>query len=585
MAGDGAGDTYLLIDVGHVLSHAAYVAEVEGTARLVALAEANTTSVSGYGKLLDGVRRATANLETLAGRRLLAPTGEVRRTSDGDGHGVDGVVLTTSLAPALRVALVGLTWDLSLGSALRAATVPYVTVVRTVCLESSQQRWETADLQALVEEPPEVVVLVGGVDGGPVAPIREMGEILSAAYALMPESRRPAVVFAGNERAHRPLIAAFAGVGQLHLVGNVRPDAQTENLGDLRAALAHLFRHQALSQPEELAALSQWAGEGLLYDLDAMARALRFLARRYGLARGVLGIDAGGNGSRVVLVRSEGAALTWASPYGTGAGLAELREVRDPTDVVRWMHHPLSWADVWDRLSNAEVRPGGVPQADEDWDLQQATVREVLHRTWADARQAWARSPGDGSAAAPEFDVLVARGTTLNHAKTPGRAGLMLIDALQPAGLVRLTLDWANLLPGLAGLARLNPQAAVQVLDNDGLMELGTLIAPRGLLKRGADALNVRMMVQGELRAELTVPAGVIRRLPLGVNERARLEIHPARGMDLGLGWPGRGGVAEVRGGALGVIIDTRGRPLAIPAEEMERCETMEAWQREIDDE
>ncbi len=582
MATDKAGETYLLIDIGHVLTHAAYAARVEGTARLVAVTEASTTHRGGSG-LLEGVRRATANLELLIGRRILDTSGQVRRPSDSAGHGVDGVIVTTSLTLPLRVALVGLTRDLSLASAARAATLPYVALERILCLETSLRRWDSEDLEALIENPPDVVVLVGATDGGPVTPVQDVGVMMSTAYSILPPEMRPLVVFAGNERAQRSLVSAFSGVTELRLVPNVRPTAETENLGDLRDTLTRLFRRRAVSSSAQLQVLSEWAGDDIANDLDMLARTLRFVAQRYHLDRGVLGIDLGGNGSRLLRVRSSGAALSWASPYGMGAGLAALRELGDPTAVVRWMRHPLSWAEAWDRLSNMEVRPTGVPQTAEDWDLQQAAAREALQRTWSAASTTWAGFPGDHQSSAP-VEMIVGRGTVLNHARTPGQAALTLIDALEPAGLLRLTLDWGNLLPGLAGLARRNPLAAVQVLDSDGLMELGTLIAPSGQVQPGQEALKARLIVRGEPRLEVSVPAGSIRRLPLGVNEHGRLELRPARGLDLGLGQRGRPAVAEVRGGALGVIIDARGRPLPLPELESQRCEVLATWQREIEE-
>jgi len=576
---EGKGEAYLLIDVGHVLTHAAYIARVEGTARLAAVAEVTTTTAA-EGGLLDGVRRATANLELLVGRQILDRAGEVRQPRDGDGHGVDGVVVTASLAPLLRVALVGLTCDFSLASAVRAATLPYVSLERTVSLEGPGDAWDAEDLEALVQEPPEVLVIVGGADGGPVAPIREMGETLSTAYSLLAASQRPAVVFAGNERACRPLEATFAGVVEVSAVANVRPSPEKENLGGLQGELAHLF-YKRLGRSEGLRQLGTWAGSALRHDLDALARTLRFVACRHSLARGVLGVDAGGNGCRVLWVRPRGPALNWAAPFGLGSGLGALRQRRDPTAVVRWMCHPISWAEAWDRLSNIEVRPGGVPETEEDWDLQQAALREALGATWQGAVRAWA-GYAEGQAVG-EADMIVARGTSFTHARTPGQAALMLLDALQPTGLVRLALDWANLLPGLSGLAERDAQAAVQVYDNDALLELGTLVAPRGVLRPGSRALRVRLTVAGEERAELDVPAGSIRRLPLGVNERGRLELYPARGLDVGLGRRGRGGVVEVRGGALGIIIDARGRPLGLPKDEEARRAALEAWQREIE--
>ncbi len=577
---EGKGEAYLLVDVGHVLTHAGYLARVEGTARLVAVAEASTTKTAVEGGLLDGVRRATANLELLVGRQILDRTGAVR-PRDAEGHGVAGVIVTTSLAPLLRVALVGLTEGLSLASAVRAATLPYVALERTVSL-GLQQRWRAEDIEALLQAPPDVLVLVGGADGGPVAPMREMAEMLSMAYSLLPPERRPAVVLAGNERAHKPLAAAFAGVIDVSTVGNVRPAPGKEDLGGLQRALAQRFEGR-LSQPEGLRQLAQWADVTLRHDLDAMARTLRFMARRHDLARGVLGVDAGASGSRVLWVRPEGAALSWAAPYGSGAGLAALRELGDPTAVVRWMHHSLSWAEVWDRLSNVEVRPTGVPETDEDWDLQQAAVREALSRTWTQAAAAWAAWPGE-DAAAGLADMVVARGTAFSHARTPGQAALVLLDALQPEGLVRLALDWTNILPGLSGLAAVDPEAAVQVFDHDGLMELGTLLAPRGTPRPGGRAMRLRLTVGGQVRADVDVPGGSIRRLPLGTNERGRLEIYPARGLDVGLGRHGRGGAVEVRGGALGIVADARGRPLKLPDDEEARRAALQAWQREIDE-
>mgnify|MGYP005841640641 CR=1 FL=1 len=572
------GESYLLIDVGHVLTHVAHLALVDDEMRLVAVAEAATTA-GAEGGLLDGVRRAVANLEMLAGHRLLGSEGELRRPAD-EGTGVDGAVLTASLAPALRVALVGITQELSLASALRAAAVPFVSVVRTVCLEASERRWTSRDLEALLAATPDVVVMVGGVDGGPVSPLRDLGEVLSTAYSVLPESERPTIVYAGNERAQRTLVAAFAGITELRLVANVRPSADVENLGELRAALSRLFYRNRLGQTEDLRHLATWAGASPLYDLDALARTLRFLARRYGLAGGVLGVDIGGNGTRTLRVEPQGPALTWGAPHGTGAALAALRSLSDPSAVVRWLKSDLSWAEVWDRLSNTEVRPAGVPQTEEDWDLQQAAAREALSRSWHQAAEAWRACSGEVITGS---DMIVARGSVLNHARTPGQAALILMDALEPAGLLRLTLDWANLLPGLAGLAQIDALAAVQVLDDDAILELGTLVAPRGYARQGREALQVRMMVQGETRTELTVPGGCVRRLPLGVNERARLEVYPAPGMDLGVGRGAEGLVADVRGGELGVIIDARGRPLRLPPEDGERRAVLERWSQEIE--
>ena len=49
--------------------------------------------------------------------------------------------------------------------------------------------------------------------------------------------------------------------------------------------------------------------------------------------------------------------------------------------------------------------------------------------------------------------------------------------------------------------------------------------------------------------------------LPLRLGEKAVMEIRPRRGLRVGQA----GGAVEVHGGAVGVVIDARGRPLRLP--------------------
>ena len=70
--------------------------------------------------------------------------------------------------------------------------------------------------------------------------------------------------------------------------------------------------------------------------------------------------------------------------------------------------------------------------------------------------------------------------------------------------------------------------------------------------------------------------------IPLGVGERATLELHPTRRFDMGLGEPGRGVTAEAEGGMLGLIIDARGRPLELPAKGEGRRQLVGEWMKSM---
>ena len=48
---------------------------------------------------------------------------------------------------------------------------------------------------------PELIIMVGGVDGGAVTPLLEMASIVASIGACMEEGHRPLVLFAGNREA------------------------------------------------------------------------------------------------------------------------------------------------------------------------------------------------------------------------------------------------------------------------------------------------------------------------------------------------------------------------------------------------
>ena len=63
--------------------------------------------------------------------------------------------------------------------------------------------------------------------------------------------------------------------------------------------------------------------------------------------------------------------------------------------------------------------------------------------------------------------------------------------------------------------------------------------------------------------------------IPLQTGQSATLQLRPNRDVDVGLGVKGQAAMTKVRGGAAGLIIDARGRPLPMaeePAEQRKRA-------------
>jgi hypothetical protein len=154
---------------------------------------------------------------------------------------------------------------------------------------------------------------------------------------------------------------------------------------------------------------------------------------------------------------------------------------------------------------------------------------------------------------------------------------LMMMDAFQPEGYSILAVDSIFMMPHLGVLSKVNETAATQVFDRDCMIYLGTHICPVGHAKFGDRCMSYKITFPDGHVEEGDVPFGEIRLFPLAVGEKAAGTFTPARGFDLGEG-RGRTISRELHGGVVGIVLDTRGRPLVLPSSKSDRVEALVKW-------
>ena len=108
-------------------------------------------------------------------------------------------------------------------------------------------------------------------------------------------------------------------------------------------------------------------------------------------------------------------------------------------------------------------------------------------------------------------------------------------------------------------------------------MSLGTAVCASGSARWGEKICQAKLVPANgaEQAADLRFGALEIFSLPLG--QRGKLTLRPRAGIDVGFG-PGRGVTRDVVGGAVGVILDGRGRPIVFPSDAAKRRETVQQW-------
>jgi len=172
--------------------------------------------------------------------------------------------------------------------------------------------------------------------------------------------------------------------------------------------------------------------------------------------------------------------------------------------------------------------------------------------------------------------MIVGSGGVLSHAPRNAESAYMMLDAYQPEGVTMLAKDSIFMMPQLGVLSLVHPEAAAQVFDRDCLIKFGHAIAPVGIARPGDTVLTIE--IDGEKK---NYTFGSLSVIPLGLGETKEVTLNPHKGFDVGAG-KGKSRTITVEGGTVGLIVDTRGRPLNLPTDMKQRIAKLQEWHNSL---
>jgi len=572
------GDSLLAVDIGGANTRAVLFDVVEGEYRFLASGVAPSTAEAPFKDVSEGVRNAIVNLQSVTGRTLLDADRRLITPSQVDGSGVDAFVSTLSAGPALKTVIVGLLSDVSLESARRLAETTYARVLESFSL--TDHRKPDQQIDTLMRLRPDVVIITGGADGGASRSIQKMLEPVGLAGYLLTPEKRPAVLFAGNQKLDDEVKALLGSVtAELHFSPNVRPSLDTEDLEPAARELASLYLGVRRRQLKGVDLLETWSGGHVLPAAYAVGRMLRFLGQVYGGRRGgILGVDIGASSAVIAAGFKERNTLGVYPQFGLGENLPVLLQYTTLEEILRWSSLDISTGVLRDYLFQKSLYPSSIPATKEDQAIAQAVTRQALYLAMQTAKRDFPRSarpPKPGLL--PYFEPIIAGGGALGDAPSPGQSLLLLLDAIQPVGATAVFLDKNNLMPLLGAAAARNSILPVQVIESGAFQSMGAVISVVASAAFGSLVVRARLAYSDGTEARADVKYGSIEILPLALGQSAKLTLQPQHGADIGFG-PGRGGTIQVSGGAMGVVIDGRGRPLVLPDDPVRRRELIKKW-------
>ena len=571
------GNSLLAVDVGAANTRAVLFDVVEGEYRFIASGTAPSTAEAPVKDVSEGVRDAIVNLQAIVGKSMLDAHGGLITPSQANGSGVDAMVVTLSAGPTIRTVVVGLLKDVSLESARRLTESTYARIVETIGM--NDQRRPDQQIDSILRARPDLVVITGGTDGGASRSIQKLLEPIGLSSFLLPKEKRPAVLFAGNEKISeevKTLVGSLAT--SLHFSPNVRPSLETEDLEPAERELARMVVNIRKHQIKGVDVLDLWSGGHILPTAYATGRMVRFLSKVYGAKKGILSVDIGASAAVISAGFKDKSTLNVYPQFGLGENLSAMLHYTTLEDILRWSPLDIPTSVLRDYLYQKSLYPSSIAATKEDLAMSQAVARQALYLAMQSARRDFPRGIASiKPTLTPMFEPILAGGSTLSSASHPGQGLLLLLDSLQPVGVTTVILDQNNLLPLLGAAASQNNLLPVQVIESGAFLSVGTVVSPVVSASYGTPILNAKLTYESGVEARVELKYGSLELLPLATGESGKLAIQCLRGTDVGFG-PGRGSTITVSGGALGVVFDGRGRPLELPTDAVRRHELIKKW-------
>ncbi len=570
MSVDGnAIESVLAVDIGSVNTRAVLFDLAGNSYRMLSAAISPSTHLAPICDVQEGVASVVRSLEEITGRTLLDSNQRLIIPSSSEGEGVDHLALTSSAGPDVRIAAIGLLGSYSMTAVEKLAGGIYARVVDRVSLGDDRRPEDR--LNAFIESDPDLVILAGGTNHGATRAVLRMADQLRLGIQSCPQEERPPVLFAGNEILHDRISEMLEPLTKVKLAPNVMPGAVTDDTGPAEEALVQVINEIRAKKIAGYTDLERSSGQLTWPTAGAEGRILRFQSLQQDPSRTVAGVAVGASASHFIAATN--GELTTAVYRGLGVGQAAAETISrlgiEP--VMRWLSLEIPQNEVRDYLWQKSLYAAGLPMTPEMLDIEQALARVIL----AEMKRIHLGLP---SLAFEGFEPLVASGAVIAQAPSLIQSLLIILDGLQPAGVTTLLCDRFGLLSGLGVTASINPALVVQVLETNVLTNIGTVISPTFRARIGDPVLRVRIQEEDREDKEFEIKKGEIVRLPLSVNQTARLVIKPLKHMS---GYPIPKHL-RVIGGELGVIVDARGRAIPLPGDDELRRDVLTKWNNSL---
>ncbi len=524
---DGNDELTLITDIGSTTTKGLLLREISGRFEFVEQYETPTTVEKPDEDVRVGLRTLVGEIEKRTGTSLGL-----------DGNRIGTPYLTTSSAGGgLQILVFGL-------SSVETGTVAEMTaygaggvVLKTFTVDD---RISPVNKMRIMQElHPDMILMAGGIDGGAIAPIVELAEILSLAKPT-PKFRvgeKIPLVFCGNIEARSFVENLLAENFEVHTVDNVRPDMDTLNTEPAKQEIHRLFMDNVMERAPGYSDLKAIVARDILPTPAGVERILTKFAEKR--ERNIAMVDIGGATTDIFTVIKGVHSRTVSANIGMSYSLSNILADAGIERIASRIEG-LNTDDVRNYIANKTLNPIHVPGSVEEriveyscavegiriaWELHRDMNFRVAKVGFLDRRKKWLKNANrweqvlylhkkEESFQLSDIDLIIAAGGVVSHME-PDTALPLVAEAFLPSGITEVAIDKYFKSPHMGVFSTVEPEKAVELFYKECLRFLGHIVAPIGKIKEGKIALTVENLYTGE---KIEIPGGETRILKEGGN-------------------------------------------------------------------
>ena len=284
----------------------------------------------------------------------------------------------------------------------------------------------------------------------------------------------------------------------------------------------------------------------------------------------VLAIDFGSARSQISLARRGTVQTLVRNDIGVGHSAASTLDRVGEAAVADWLPFHPRRDELAQYVLGKGLRLDSAPLDMRERYFEYALLRAGIRAMLAEL------NAGTSDASDPaQADLVLLAGAVIIGSGTGALDMLLLADALACEGILQVKADPYGALAALGSLAAVEPRAVVQLLNNNVLENVGTLIRVTGSGVSDGVALTVSARRQNGERLDREVVVGDVWHLPVPAAASVELRIQARRGLSIG----GKRRLRlELCGGRGGVLFDARLDAIKSASTMTERAVNMLRW-------